>query len=681
MASTNVSIGCEFRRDGINLVAVQRKGLSGVQVVAWGSVPLTPKGLFYEETEEQIASKIARFLSQHELRPGEAVIGLPRSSMILQAAEIPPVPDAEIRQIVTFDLERHIPVTADQVYFDAIRQATSGNQQMSVLLLACPKALFERYLSIFTLLGIPVHGVDLAAFGLLATTLQGRTLDEDFVGCVCDIDDETVELTFHRGGRLLYSRSVPIPERHRARDRENQTNADQDDWRLAEFLDEQIRMTSAALRLGTQLPELREIVLCFGQQHDVALPAMVNQLIGVPTNLVAPGANLNPPLHLSQQQSCVVARALGLALSVHDPRLRFGNLIPPENRIVRKESGLVLSGILSGMIAAFLLAMVAAAFWRQDLALSAVKARMDQISPQVDALVKAEREYEKLQKQMEAIQGVQSELPSKLEILRELTRILPDGESGEDQLVWLTMLRIEENEIQIRGLSESPEGIIEIMESSPFFEDVRFDSAISRNNFSIKAIISKGAGLTDEGLEDQFAMGAEEAAYGAEEGSETAPPETALPPATSASPTPIPRTAGETRTRRGGPAYRAPEPPPGEEAPLPPDTGAEEAMKSEESPEEPPPGEEAEPPPEEAGYSEEEAMARARKDLFDFLRNHQLPEGDEEAPVDEPETFEEYPQTEEATPAPYHEGGEAFTTDEFGMMPPDEAHGAEGAEE
>jgi len=364
----------------------------------------------------------------------------------------------------------------------------------------------DRFLAVFRVLGIPVSRVDIDAFALLSSHLFGAPVaGEHPVGCLCDIDASNLDLTVFWGSRILFSRSAQLPQE--ITEPQAGLTEDQMAWRLVEYLDEQIRIISASLRLGSSVPALSSVVLSVEGARDPSLAAMLGRLTGIDTNFHAPGTNLTPPVQAPLHQAYHMGKALGMALRTYEPRIDIINLMPPEQRFVRKESGLWLSGALTGMLAAMLIVFVVISFWRQGLALGAVEARIRQITPQVTALLNAEADYKTLQAQLDSLQKMDQGLPSKLEILRELTRILPDGAEEEQALVWLTTLHIEKGELQIRGQSESPEGIIEIMENSPYFQDVRFDSAISKDNFSIKAKISKLSEIPREEQETDMADG------------------------------------------------------------------------------------------------------------------------------------------------------------------------------
>ncbi len=64
--------------------------------------------------------------------------------------------------------------------------------------------------------------------------------------------------------------------------------------------------------------------------------------------------------------------------------------------------------------------------------------------------------------------------PSAVELIEELTRLLPDG-------TWLHRLDIRGGEVQFQGFSDTASALIGVVESSPMFREARFGSPITRD--------------------------------------------------------------------------------------------------------------------------------------------------------------------------------------------------------
>lgn len=106
---------------------------------------------------------------------------------------------------------------------------------------------------------------------------------------------------------------------------------------------------------------------------------------------------------------------------------------------------------------------------------------MLELEAQVDRTRKAGMEVKALKKEAEALSREANFLlekkstePVLVEMLNELSRVIPDE-------TWLTDINYRENKLQIHGQSPSASALIELIEASPFFESVSFVSPVNQD--------------------------------------------------------------------------------------------------------------------------------------------------------------------------------------------------------
>jgi general secretion pathway protein L len=86
-----------------------------------------------------------------------------------------------------------------------------------------------------------------------------------------------------------------------------------------------------------------------------------------------------------------------------------------------------------------------------------------------------------------------------VELIDEISRILPDH-------TWITRLNLSSTELQVQGQSSASASLIAIIESSPYFEDVRFASPVvqiqgtNNDRFHIAASVVE---TPADGMEEQ----------------------------------------------------------------------------------------------------------------------------------------------------------------------------------
>ena len=103
-------------------------------------------------------------------------------------------------------------------------------------------------------------------------------------------------------------------------------------------------------------------------------------------------------------------------------------------------------------------------------------------------------EIAEIEKTISSVEKIKVDETSKLDLLKELTEIIPEE-------MWLTRFSYSENkgerEIDLSGFANAASEIIPILEESEFLEDVKFKSSIvkdkrtEKEKFNLKATVSK----------------------------------------------------------------------------------------------------------------------------------------------------------------------------------------------
>ena len=155
------------------------------------------------------------------------------------------------------------------------------------------------------------------------------------------------------------------------------------------------------------------------------------------------------------------------------------DLIPPEARPGRQNgSDRALSWLTGAAFVLFLLALYAPVINQQRHI-----ARLEsQIADNRTAAVRLQafrQERARLLEEARFLTARRDSQPPGLELLREITQITPAD-------TWLTRLVMEAGELQLLGESGNAAALIQILESSEYFDNAEFRSPITRNTVSGK---------------------------------------------------------------------------------------------------------------------------------------------------------------------------------------------------
>jgi general secretion pathway protein L len=149
------------------------------------------------------------------------------------------------------------------------------------------------------------------------------------------------------------------------------------------------------------------------------------------------------------------------------------NLLPFEMRKTVREVGKPLFMILTSLALALSLAWGIGVFVRYRSELKAINTEMKKRRPEVEVVEKLQQQKEGLRKEISELEKIKAGEISKIEILRELTQILPST-------VWVWNFKYTGKEVEISGFADSASDLIPLLDKSPLFEKVEFLTPVTK---------------------------------------------------------------------------------------------------------------------------------------------------------------------------------------------------------
>lgn len=499
------SIGIVFKKNEMLMVAarhgIRRYFLDGYRILPFLDCR-------EEEKEAAILHNLERFLKDYRGARANIFAALPRSDAFIHYVHLPLAAEEDVRAAIGYDIERHSPFGSDDVYYDChIVRRMPESAQLYVMLVIVPRARVDFLIELFKKLKIRLQGVELTTTALVngyvpapdaeagfdaAALLHNahvqrvlRLMASRFPGLqkyvvaqsdapvpdgpppivlpVEYLDSERYELDVVADGVLHYSRVFAC------------LSHEPGEAQLQEMLH---HGRQACIHLPFDQVEERPLHLSIsgrGMDRDfqagvVAEPgARFSVMNHVPLRAATPQdevpADVAPLLFVPASLALKGLQSVGLDI----------NLIPPALRPRRRKS---MRKLFIGITLCLLACVIAAAAFRWDVSRS-----MEQ-EKTAATLGKLAREYKLVEDRREALARneklyqaamlIDSSDVCKLEVLRELTEIIP--EDG-----WLTEFNYHSGrrEIKLSGYALSASQLLPVLEQSGLFENVRFTSPIT----------------------------------------------------------------------------------------------------------------------------------------------------------------------------------------------------------
>lgn len=172
--------------------------------------------LLSQHTDEEIIRSLNDIILDKHIYPEELVVVVPRRLVILKQMALPSQNEAEIKKMIGLQLINKIPYGVEDVvyHFEIIEKEVNGYARVMVTVIH--KEVCERFLKIFSRVGVQPARLTLSSYGVLKWLVYQENLKKIEARspvAVINIDTESTEICFCHNQKLLFSRSITFGAR------------------------------------------------------------------------------------------------------------------------------------------------------------------------------------------------------------------------------------------------------------------------------------------------------------------------------------------------------------------------------------------------------------------------------------------------------------------------------------
>ena len=480
-----------------------------------------------EDRDSIILSNIEGFIDQTGSDRENIFLGIPGSKVIFKRITLPAPTEENLKDVLGYEMDRYTPFALEDVYFDyKIVTRDEANDSIQVLLMVVKKEAIDYYLTLLQRINVRTRCVEVlstafynltaeqasagsggaAAGSLLSwgaqwlrTRAWGKSLAayldrllkkgeaekaavEEGMQFLLTVEEEGCELGVVRNSAFTYSRSFRVPPG------EGTTAAEE----LAGHII--TAMETTRLSLGDEHATPSRVILS-GSRADVHLAACLNAQ-GIADVQLLDTLKMNIQADDAREKVPCLSPAVGLALKGLDGVALDVNFIPQELRPRKKKNWSLIVGVmLIGLVFLGISSYAISFFVKERFYLAELTERVNALKGRVGEVEKMKEEMAAIEKKMESVEKIRGGERSKLELLRELTEIIPGD-------MWLTRFSYTDQkgkrEIDLSGFANAASEIIPILEKSKYFEDVKFKSSIVKDRSTEKEKFNVTATVTRE---------------------------------------------------------------------------------------------------------------------------------------------------------------------------------------
>ena len=449
------SLGIDLRHDRI-ILSHMRKSLNRVSVAASEVFPLAdekPK----EDKDAEIINAVQRFINSHNVSKETVVLALPREKAFTKLIEVPSAARENLRKVIEYELVKHIPFPPEDAIFD-FQMIEESEGVLRVFLVVVRKTDIFEMLELVKRIGIQPTAIEITSTASVNLYYYDQHSGDPLPVALLGIEKGFVEFHFFEKGNLKGTFHVPsVREADRAKD-----------------LPETYRL---ALLKGLGPKEGKQSVYAFGEEANEILIERLKQ--GITPEITLARSFKKVHMMNGLENLPEVYGSIGLALRGLSKTKWTINLLPENLRKRVSQLGLYLAIILS------IASLVLLGLWairpmiQQRNELNRIAAELKEKKPKVDAIEAIQQKKGLLEKEVQEFESLAKGEVSKLEILKELSDILP-------ATVWVWNLKVQMKEVskelltdvELNGFANSASDLIGILDKSTLFEKVEFSSPV-----------------------------------------------------------------------------------------------------------------------------------------------------------------------------------------------------------
>lgn len=446
MGIVPTAFGIDLRQHHL-ILTLLKKSYRGVKVVDYAIHPIATE-VEKEEREAQVIGLIHDFTSRHSIKRDHAHLLIPRQKVITRFIQLPIATRENLRKVLEYELAKYTPFRHEEVYFDYIL-LKEEKEWLRLFATFARRSEIESSLSLLKKIGIRPVSIQIPTVSALNLFFYNRKPGVGEVSVLLDLNAPFMEMTLLEGTDWRESYYLPVhPEQ----------------WAT--------EVLKAYERSGVNPDPHTPIKwYVYGEGSDGKNLMVLKEAKGMKEVHGPPLDSVKisrDPTKLPQIYSSIGAALIGLIR----PKVDL-NLLPAELRKKKRKVVKPLLIALLGLLAILGLSQGTGVYlqYRDELASTSEEIRRRR--PEVEAVEKLQKQKEALAKEISEIEKFRAEEVSKIEMLKELTRLLPDT-------AWLWNLKYNGKEVELSGYADSASDLISLLDKSPLFEKVEFLAPVTK---------------------------------------------------------------------------------------------------------------------------------------------------------------------------------------------------------
>ncbi len=439
------SVGIDFKQHQL-ILALLKRSFGRIKLVDYAIHPIPPETQ-KEERQAQVISLVNSFFAKHQVNRERVSIAMPREKVIARFIRLPAAVKENLRKVLEYEMPKYVPFEKGEIYFDCC-VLKEEKDWLHLFAAFAKKAEVDAYLSLLKKMGIQPVSIQIPSAAAVNLFLYNKGGGESEISVLLDVSEPFFEMNLVQGKDWNESLHLPLPEEEK-----------------------EVKMISTFQRSGDNRPPANATFFVYGSGADETILANLKETKKLKDALLPPMDRIQGG-EIGTKPYGIYA-SIGIPLKgLVNPRVDL-NLLPFEMRKQAREIGKPVLIVLTSLALLLTITWGGGIFIRYTTELNTVSAEVRKRRPEVEALEKLQKQRDNCRKEMSELEQIRSAEISKVEVLQELTRLLPET-------TWIWNLKYNGKEIELSGFADSASDLLPLLDKSPLFEKVEFMAPVTK---------------------------------------------------------------------------------------------------------------------------------------------------------------------------------------------------------
>jgi general secretion pathway protein L len=422
--------------------------LNRVHVLGYETHPLREDRYPSPET---VAAMVSPYLDQFHMLRSHVMLCVPKAWSVIRTAELPIAAKENLSDVIAFELDRITPFTSEEAYYD-FYVLEEGNEKLKVAVVAMRKDVASPYMQALSDKGLIVSHIDMN-LSAIGTYLNYVYQEQNVV--YLDIGFKHYEGGSMQSGVLISGCAG------------SSNGRGLEESFLADIVGEiepwmQLKGTS------NESPQL------FVHLNNGLSYSGLERQLPWPVNVLKNEDPAVPGFKGVKKSEQMPHAAIGGVIALLWPKAKAYNLLQ-KRKIQSHRAPLALTVLLLIVLLAMGILTLLMPSYMENERIAAIDREIVSRKEAVKKIESLRKEYNALDEEVRTVVGFKQGKPLAVNVLRELTTVLPKS-------VWLMRVRVSESGVDIEGFASSATDILPLIEASPYFSKVEFTSPTIRDS-------------------------------------------------------------------------------------------------------------------------------------------------------------------------------------------------------